>query len=274
MPFEDMTPLLTHPWAGHLLCSSSLLRWYAVLAAWQTWPAHTMAHVGCGYNLNMSRRTMYFPSIVDNSLILIVSLSAEALRPGYVLKLNAFEIQCPQSICFPVADRPLDKSKFGGWFSSHWLMRKSQSWLPASEGDLCCEQQGMCSDLPYTSSDCETGMVGQSQTFLVFFCMWYAIWVWGFYVKTTPKFQSCGRSCGEIFQFSWTVRAESVQLGLRVASGHWSMNESNQLSFTLLSLKFVHQITSNQRSEPPRLRCELLTSCSCGDRSANRTSGM
>lgn len=43
----------------------------------------------------------------------------------------------------------------------------------------------MCSDLPYTSSDCETGMVGQSQTLLAFFCMWYAIRVWDFYVKTT-----------------------------------------------------------------------------------------
>ena len=117
--------------------------------------------------------------------------------------------------------------------------------------------------------------------FLAFFCMWYAIRVWDFYVKTTPKFQSCGqcerwpfnfvaRSCGEIFQYSRTVCAESVQLGL----SKWPLDPSNQLSFTLVSLKFIHQITSNQRSEPPRLRCELFTSGSCGDCSANRTSVM
>ena len=54
-----------------------------------------------------------------------------------------------------------------------------------------------------------------------------------FNVKTTPKqelrqcdrwpFNFVARSCGEIFQFSWTLRAESVQLGLRVVSGHRSI---------------------------------------------------
>lgn len=153
--------------------------------------------------------------------------------------------------------------------------------MPASKGDLCCEQQGMCSDLPYTSSDCETGMVGQSQTFLAFFCMWYAIRVWDFYVKTTPKFQSCGqcerwpfnfvaRSCGEIFQYSRTVCAESVQLGL----SKWPL--IHQTSFRSPSFppsSFTRLLPiSGQNHQDSDMSFSLLVPA--GDCSANRTSVM
>lgn len=66
------------------------------------------------------------------------------LRSGYVLKLNAHEIQCPQSICFPEGDR-----SSAGTVPPELSLAESPC-----PGDLCCEQQGICSDLPYSSADC------------------------------------------------------------------------------------------------------------------------
>lgn len=81
-------------------------------------------------DLNGWCRDRYCDQILDQDICCVPAAFCDGLQcvTGYVQKPNAYDIQCPNSVCFPDGDR-----------------------------DLCCEQQGSCSLLPYTHEDCDVG---------------------------------------------------------------------------------------------------------------------